>query len=94
MAFLASSVLPSNMNIKGKGLEVKWQILEMSGFCVVFKKNSAHLAIQTRVFLLHVVNCGLMQVLRLWRCFEAENGGDLFSMKDEPSSYSSGVAES
>ncbi|KAK8649063.1 hypothetical protein V6N13_129800 [Hibiscus sabdariffa] len=94
MALLESSILPSTLNIKGKDFEVKCQILEMSAFCVVFKFVYAHLVIRTRVLLLHVTNGGLMHVLRLWRSFEAENGGDLFSMKDESSYSSSGVAES
>ncbi|XWS14840.1 hypothetical protein CRYUN_Cryun35bG0043100 [Craigia yunnanensis] len=70
---------------KAKCLRMKCQLLAIGGFFVVVKFVSTYFAIRTRVFLLHVVNGGLMQVLWLWRSLLEENGGDegnLFSMQD------------
>ncbi|XP_039055331.1 uncharacterized protein LOC120198001 isoform X2 [Hibiscus syriacus] len=90
--FLKETSQEAFRSFQGKDLEFKWQLLAMGGLFVVFKFVSAFFVIRTKVFLLHVANGGLMQVLWLWKSFEAGNGDDLFSMKD--GSSSSGVAES
>ncbi|KAK8623447.1 hypothetical protein V6N13_118332 [Hibiscus sabdariffa] len=92
--FLKETSQEAFRSFEGKDMEMKWQLLAMCGFFVVFKFVSAYFAIQTRVFLSHVANGGLMQVLWLWRSLEAGIGDSLFSMKDGSSSSSSGVAES
>ncbi|XVE55695.1 hypothetical protein DITRI_Ditri03aG0179100 [Diplodiscus trichospermus] len=69
---------------EGKGLKLKWQLLAIGGFFVFVKFVSAYFTILTWVFLMHVVNGGLMQVLWLWRSLLEENGGEgnLFSTQD------------
>ncbi|XVE95084.1 hypothetical protein REPUB_Repub02eG0065700 [Reevesia pubescens] len=67
---------------EGKDLKMKWQLLAISGFFVVVKFVSTYFAMRTRVYLLHVANGGLMQVLWLWRSLLKENGGNLLSMQD------------
>ncbi|OIW03416.1 hypothetical protein TanjilG_12013 [Lupinus angustifolius] len=53
----------------------KWHLLGMYGFFVVLKFISTWFTIQPQVFLMHVANGGLMQVLWYWRNFieDAEN---------------------
>ena len=63
---------------------MKWQLLAIGGFFAV-KFVSTYFAIQTRGFLLHVVNGGLMQVLWLWRSLLEENGGDEGKLQDRSS---------
>ncbi|XP_039023593.1 uncharacterized protein LOC120156322 isoform X2 [Hibiscus syriacus] len=92
--FLRETSQEAFRSFQGKDSEVKWQLLAMGGFFVVFKFVSAFFAIRTRVFLLHVSNGGLMQVMWLWRSLEAGYGDDSFSLKDGSQSSSSGVAES
>ncbi|KAK8512395.1 hypothetical protein V6N13_083065 [Hibiscus sabdariffa] len=92
--FLKETSQEAFRSFEGKDMEMKWQLSAMCGFFVVFKFVSAFFSIQTRVFLSHVANGGLMQVLWLWRGLEAGNEDSLFSMKDGSSSSSSGVAES
>lgn len=74
---------------QGKDLEMKWQVLWMGGLFVVIKLVCAWFGIGARVFLLHVANGGLMEVLWQWRSWLAENG----SMEDgsSPSSAESRV---
>lgn len=62
-------------------LNMKWQLLAIGGFFVVVKFVSVYFAIQNRVFLSHVGNGGLLQVLWLWKSLLEENG-DLFSAQD------------
>lgn len=49
------------------------QLLSISCFFVL-KFISAYFSIKARVFLLHVANGGLMQVLWFWRYLVEENG--------------------
>ncbi|CAL0322528.1 unnamed protein product [Lupinus luteus] len=53
----------------------KWHLLGMYGLFVLLKFISTWFTIQPRVFLMHVANGGLMQVLWYWRNFmdDAEN---------------------
>nr|KJB14200.1 hypothetical protein B456_002G137100 [Gossypium raimondii] len=76
--FLKQTSQEAFRSFEGKDLEMKWQVLWMGGLFVVIKLVCAWFGIGTRVFLLHVANGGLMQVLWQWRSSLAENG----SMED------------
>ncbi|KAL6995275.1 hypothetical protein U1Q18_005411 [Sarracenia purpurea var. burkii] len=53
----------------------RWHLLGIGCFFGLIKILSAFFAVQGRIFLLHAVNGGLMQVLWLWRSFlEKEDG--------------------
>ncbi|KAG8503187.1 hypothetical protein CXB51_001035 [Gossypium anomalum] len=72
--FLKQTSQEAFRSSEGKELEMKWQVLWMGGLFVVIKLVCAWFGIGTRVFLLHVANGGLMQVLWQWRSLLAENG--------------------
>ncbi|XP_022772948.1 uncharacterized protein LOC111315481 [Durio zibethinus] len=84
--FLKETSQEAFRSFEGKGLKMKWLLMAMGGFFAVVKFVSTYFAMRTRVFLLHVANGGLMQVLWLWRSLLEENGGrdggNLFSMQD------------
>lgn len=66
-----------------KGLT--WQLLGIACFFVLIKFLSTNFALQARVFLLHLANGGLMQLLWLWREERDKSNGEVYS-KDEDAS--------
>ncbi|KAK7852453.1 uncharacterized protein LOC111997062 [Quercus suber] len=66
-----------------KGL--KLQLLGIACFFVLIKFLSTNFALQARVFLLHLANGGLMQLLWLWREERDKSNGEVYS-KDQDDS--------
>lgn len=66
-----------------KGL--KWQLLGIACFYVLIKFLSTYFALQARVFLLHLANGGLMQLLWLWREERDKSKGEVY-LKDQDAS--------
>ncbi|XVF36477.1 hypothetical protein REPUB_Repub19eG0061800 [Reevesia pubescens] len=79
---------------EGKGLKMKWKLLAIGGFFAVVKFVSTYFAIRTQVFLLHVANGGLMQVLWLWKSLLEENGGEEGNLLSMQGGSSAADAES
>ncbi|XVF39745.1 hypothetical protein PTKIN_Ptkin01aG0057500 [Pterospermum kingtungense] len=91
--FLKETSQEAFRSSQGGGLNVKWQLLAIGGLFVVVKFVSTYFAMQKRVFLLHIGNGGLMQVLWLWRGLLEENGGDEGNQFSAQDGSSAAVAE-
>ncbi|KAJ9166385.1 hypothetical protein P3X46_021151 [Hevea brasiliensis] len=77
-----------------KGLNIL--LVSISCFFVLVKVISAYFAARTQVFLLHVANGGLLQVLWLWRQLLKENDDrnkENFFTGDQDSSLAAGAKE-
>uniref|UniRef100_A0A2N9F235 Uncharacterized protein n=1 Tax=Fagus sylvatica TaxID=28930 RepID=A0A2N9F235_FAGSY len=61
-----------------KGL--KWHLMGIACFFVLIKFLSTNFAIQPRIFLLHLANGGLMQLLWLWREERDKSNGEVYLM--------------
>ncbi|KAK2660071.1 hypothetical protein Ddye_006604 [Dipteronia dyeriana] len=79
--FLRETLLELFRGSEGKVLQREF--LGLGCFFVLVKFMSAFFALQARVFLLHVANGGLMQVLWLWRSLvEEDDRGKAISAED------------
>ena len=66
-----------------KGL--KWHLMGIACFFVLIKFLSTNFAIQPRIFLLHLANGGLMQLLWLWREERDKSNGEVYLMDQDAS---------